>query len=808
MPADVPGTVAGAWVANGRDVATLDVDRSDWWYRVLFDGGPGAHTLILEGLATVAEVWLNGESVGRNDNMFTELTVTVDGLDRGDNELAIGFRALGPLLAQRRPRPRWKTMMAEPQNLRWYRTTLLGRQPGWSVTPPPVGPWRPVRLLAGRPPRVVSRHVVASCDGDGGIVDVDVVLAGGPAGQVELRVGAVTTPASVSAVDAASASSCPGAASDGELRIRGRIRLPQVERWWPHTHGSQPLSSVVAEVDGRSVDLGRVGFRDVELDRSDGGFTLRVNGVPVFCRGACWWPIDPVTMVSSDEELDHTLGLLRRAGCNMVRIPGGTVYEDDRFWDRCDELGVLVWQDVMLGYLDPPDDDDFVAAVVSEVDEQLGRLGGRPSLAVVCGGQQIEEQAAFFGLPRERWHFPLIDDVIPKRAGELVPGVPYVSSSPTGGDLPFRPDHGDCHYWGIGSLLRPPDDARRSRIRFMSEGMAFAVPPERHTVEEACGGAIEAGHGVSWKRAVHHDTGRSWDLDDVRDHYVGLLFDVDAHHLRYLDPERALDLGRAAVAQLVEDALSEWRRPASPCAGALFVAWRDLVAGAGWGTVDALGRPKAPYWALSRRGAPRTLLLTDEGLNGMLLTAVNDAATALQGSIRLELYAAGGALVEHVEQPVTVPARGAATVEATGMLEGFRDVGYAYRYGPPPYDVVVADLLDENGSVVSEVVHVNGGGARAVEHDVGLDATVVPTVAGLAVEVTTVRLAQWVAVEVPGFWPDDSWFHLPPGRTRRIGLTPLPGAGPEPGTARPVRGQVRALNARAAARVTVGETIR
>jgi beta-galactosidase/beta-glucuronidase len=83
---------------------------------------------------------------------------------------------------------------------------------------------------------------------------------------------------------------------------------------------------------------------------------------------------------------------------NMVRIPGGTVYEDERFWDLCDELGIMVWQDCMLGYTDPPEDEAFEAAVVAELEQVFGRLGGRPALAVVCGGQEIEEQAAMFGL--------------------------------------------------------------------------------------------------------------------------------------------------------------------------------------------------------------------------------------------------------------------------------------------------------------------------------------------------------------------------------------------------------------------------
>src|SRR6202044_1589151 len=104
------------------------------------------------------------------------------------------------------------------------------------------------------------------------------------------------------------------------------------------------------------------GFRSVEVDRTDGAFRPVVNGVEVFCRGACWWPIDPVGLYAGDDELRETLELVRSAHMNMVRIPGGTVYEDERFWDLCDELGIMVWQDCMIGYVDPPEDEDFEAA--------------------------------------------------------------------------------------------------------------------------------------------------------------------------------------------------------------------------------------------------------------------------------------------------------------------------------------------------------------------------------------------------------------------------------------------------------------
>ncbi len=176
------------------------------------------------------------------------------------------------------------------------------------------------------------------------------------------------------------------------------------------------------------IDLGQVGFRTVAVDRTDDAFSVAVNGVPVFCRGGCWYPIDPVSFNAPVDEVRRTLLLVRRAGFNMVRIPGGTVYEDEAFFDLCDELGILVWQDAMFAFLDPPDDEAFAATVSAEVTDVFTRAAAHPCLAVLCGGQETEEQPAYFGLERSRWPTPLLTERVrdlaaASRPGDSLPGV-------------------------------------------------------------------------------------------------------------------------------------------------------------------------------------------------------------------------------------------------------------------------------------------------------------------------------------------------------------------------------------------------
>ena len=150
---------------------------------------------------------------------------------------------------------------------------------------------------------------------------------------------------------------------------------------------------------------------------------------------------------------------------------------------------------------------------------------------------------------------------------EIVPGVPYVVSSPSGGDLPFEPGQGVAHYFGVGASLRPVTAARLAGVRFAAECLSFAVPPEQSTVERCFGGANAAGHHPSWKAGVARDSGTSWDFEDIADDYVRRIFDVDPFHVRYTDPERYLDLGRAVVAQIMSTVVGEWRCAQSPSRG-------------------------------------------------------------------------------------------------------------------------------------------------------------------------------------------------------------------------------------------------
>ncbi|MCW2496966.1 hypothetical protein [Jatrophihabitans sp.] len=778
LPATVPGTAAGALRAAGEaDWRSRDYDASDWWFRARFAAETTtAHTLTIGGLATVGEVWLNGELLWTTQSMFVGTTVEVPLLAR-ENELVVRCAALAPVLAERRPRGRWRTALVAAANLRHVRTTLLGRMPGWAGQAPPVGPYRPITLTP-RSEATVQRRLSATVEGADGLLR-GTLLADHDPGPATLVAGVQRLPVRFETDE------------DG-WSARFDVRLPGVELWWPHTHGDQPRYALRLETSAAVHDLGTVAFRSVTLDTSDGGFTLSVNGVEVFCRGAVWMPLDPIAVTVPAEQTRAAVLSARAANLNMLRVPGTTFYEGADFFEACDELGVLVWQDCMLANLDPSEEPAVLAGLADELEQLCVSLQGRPSLAVLSGGSEVEQQAAMSGVARERWHSRVLDEVIPGLVAQWLPELVTIASSPTRGALPFVNDVGVAHYFGVGAYLRPLEDARRSGVRFAAECLAFAIPPETAVGEHAASPVVG---GPAWKAAVPRDAGASWDFDDVRDHYVRDLFGVDAATLLATDPWRYLDLGRAAVVECVTATFSEWRRSDSPCAGALVLSLRDLVPGAGWGLTDASGRPKAAWFALRRVLAPVALLATDEGLNGLRLHCVNDTATDLDATLRLRLFVAEHA-VEQVELPVLVPARGGAVVDTAGAFDGFRDLTAAYGFGPSPYSAVLAELLDASGRVLGDVVWVPGPRDVTPDPDLGLRATLC-TVDGQPVIVCTARhTARWVSLHVTGGTVADSWFHLAPGVSRSVAVD----------AAGEITGTISAVNGVGAAQIQVEAT--
>ncbi len=750
VDAPVPGTVAEALENAGQfDRANPQpLDGKDAWYFLDLNAGKGHAVLRLEGLATVADVFLNDELILQSRSMFVAHDVDVSLI--GGDELAICFRAMGPELAKKGPRARWRPQMITPAGVRNVRTTALGRMPGWCPEVHAVGPWRPISLVRREAGAISNAEISTALDSDG-------------TGHLRVRL--------------------KGDTSDAILQCAGRtatfvageanIAIADVEPWWPHTHGCPVLHNVKLVRDGETYDLAQVGFRRVELDRgSDGNdFALKINGVPVFCRGAVWTTPDIVRLPGGEVDYRPWLERAAEAGMNMIRIGGTMAYESPEFFKLCDALGLMVWQEAMLANFDyPVKDEAWLALFNAEIAQLLTSTSASPSLVVFCGGSEVYQQAAMLGLPKDKYESELTEEILPAIVKTLRPDCIYVPNSPSGGAMPFAPNAGVTHYYGVGAYCRPLEDARRANVRFAAESLAFAHVPEQATLEKFL--PVSPVHDPRWKARVPRDRGASWDFEDIREHYLKELYSVDPETLRRENPALYLDLSRAVTGEVIEATYAEWRRPGSSCNGAMIWNFQDLLPGAGWGLIDSTGLPKPVWHAVRRAFRPVQITLTDEGTNGVDVHILNELDMGMEVVAELNCLRDGKVPVVMGERAIRLAPHTGQTIAATDFFGAFFDTSYAFRFGPPSHDAVVARLIDAaTGEELASAFHFPQG-RSAARHVCELKVSLVEDI-GWQLVVSADRLAQNVIIDVPGFLPSDNWFHLSPCQERVISLQPI-----------------------------------
>jgi len=786
---------SGAWSLDGE---ARRFDSEDWWFRREFSSsdwsGEGALILGLDGLATIAEVWLNGELVLRSSNMFIGHEVDIRSRLQPTNELLICCRSLDRVLAQRRARPRWRAPMVEHQQLRWIRTTLLGRTPGWSPPAAAVGPWGAVWIERRDAIRVKSVQLRSSVSGRHGQVDVSCELddLGAPFDSVDLVLNHRGRDHSVALAKGEEGSS-----------YRGSLLIDEVALWWPHTHGEPVLYDARLEVKRIDqakidVDLGPIGFRTIVLDTEGGRFSFIVNGVSVFCRGACWTPPDIVALRGTHEAYEQAVRAVREAGMNMLRVGGTMVYEDFAFLECCDRYGVLVWQDLMFANMDYPlGDEAFASSVEVEAAQQLRRLQAHPCVALICGNSEVEQQAAMWGTARQSWEPKLFHEDLRRWTQLHCPGVAYWPSSAHGGSIPHQIDVGSTSYFGVGAYLRPLDDARRSNLQFASESLAFANVPEESTMARMPGGLGVRVHHPTWKMRSPRDLGAGWDFDDVRDFYFAKLFGVEPLTLRYSNHDRYLKLSRILTGEIMNATLSEWRRSASSCNGALIWFLRDLWAGAGWGLLDDRGAPKACYHYVKRACQPIAVSISDEGCNGLHVHVWNDPGAALSASLDIALYRLDGVCLGRSVESLALGPHSSQTIVAGSTFDTALDLSAAFRFSESEYATVVANLRGAGDELLAQAFHSPAGFGTFQHADVGLTAKAYPESGGRYELTLTSRLcAQAVHFDISGYRAVDEYFHMAPQSERRVVLEPITSS-----AASDKSGQVSAMNSRQAVNI-------
>lgn len=783
--AKVPGTVAAALTVVGEPLDALDA--FDWWFFCDLDVAPpddGEEVVLqLDGVATIADVFINGVLVLASPSMFARHVVDLRSvLRQGRTQLAIACRSISSTLNISRPRPRFRASGIKNQRLRYVRTTLLDQGLTGVICPHVVGPYRRVAIVRRRVLAVDSWSRTATLNHTLGELCLEAILrplgrteivairliAAGPTGEHSCGANLIRLP-------------------DGRVRITAKLCIDDVATWMPHTHGTPNLYEVsirIVILDGTEVCIHDVsaGFRTISRDKTADAaheLTLSVSGVPIFCRGVIWTPADPINIDASPSQIGDRLVALRDAGMNIVRVPGNSMWEDYIFHNACDALGLLVWQDLMLARMDyPTEDPEFATLLTEEVTVELARVGQHASTAVICGDSEVEQQAAMLGLPPGIGRSGFVRDVLPIIAAQKCPEVPVIPSSPCGGDLPFRISAGVSHYFGVGAYLRPLTDARTAAVRFASECLAFANVPEQTMLDSTARTDPEraiAG-SAAWKRGIPRDIGASWDFEDVRDHYFRLVYGTDSDELRRKDPKFYLDLSRVLTGEIMAATVGEWRRKASPCRGAIVLQSADLTPGCGWGLLDALGKAKPALAILRRVCLPRAVWTTDEGLDGIDIHLANDQPEPFACTLRVAMYRHDGTRTAEAARYIIVAPREVERIGVEQLFGRFVDANWAYRFGPRDHELVVASVHVGNDDVPF-LQHFHWVGPRSLKREsidtLGLRGTGVWDGGELHATVLATRPAWGVRLYAAELVSDDSWFALEPGRPRRVVLRAL-----------------------------------
>ncbi|MFF5075694.1 glycoside hydrolase family 2 TIM barrel-domain containing protein [Actinoplanes sp. NPDC000266] len=669
LPASVPGCVHLDLLNDGRipdpflddnENKVAWIGRTDWRYsRDIGWDGPAYDRidLVFEGLDTVASVELDGVVLGSSRNMHRSYRYDVTA--RPEGELVVRFESAYTEAERVRdllgPRAN-----AYPEPFNFIRKMACSFGWDWGPTLVTAGIWRPVRLEGWNTARLASVRPLATHDG-GGRLDLTVDVE--RTRERDLRVRVLLSSAEIATFDLRGSSA------------RAVIDV-EVEPWNPRGYGEAALYELTVELlDGDEVLdrwQRRTGFRTVELDQAGGGFVFHVNGSPVQIKGVNWIPDDIFPARMTRERYELRLREAADAGINLIRVWGGGIYESRDFYEVCDELGLMVWQDFLFACADYPEEEPLYSEVVAEARENVTRLAPHPSLITWSGNNEnlwLHEPSGDVTWG-ERYYL----ETLPGIVAELDPSRPYQAGSPWSGSwehLPNDPGYGTFHSWEVWNR-EDYLNYRASEPRFVAE-FGWQAPPAWTTLREA---VSDDPMRPDSPGVLHHqkaEDGNGKLARGLAPHF-GVGNSTEAwHFLTQLNQVRAVRTG-----------VEHWRTSWPHTGGTILWQLNDLWPVTSWAAIDGAGRHKPLYFAMKEMYAERAL--TIQPRDGRLVVAVlNDHPAEWTGTLLVERQDTSGTVLATTTRQVTVGARSVTLVPIpAGVAE----------FGDPAAELLVARVGD------------------------------------------------------------------------------------------------------------------
>jgi len=724
MPATVPGTVHTDLLTNQKisdpffgveEKSVQWIDKIGWSYKTTFDANPAwlksDHAeLVFEGLDTYATVMLNGKKIIEADNMFLSWKADVKNLlKEKNNELLVSFRS--PVLEGLKKQTDYGIRLpaindqSETGEVGNNQVSIFTRKAGyhfgwdWGPRLVPSGIWRPVYISTWNN-LVISDVFIAtnSISSKTAKLTADVTIRADKEGRYNL----------VLMSGSQIWLSAPVDLKKGENLITRAFEVKKPKLWWPNGYGEPYQYPVVCSISNGTALLSEYSFKtgirtiqliqDPDADCNGQSFYFKVNDVPVFAKGANYIPGDVFLPRVTPDEYRKIVGSAAFAHMNMLRVWGGGIYENDLFYDLCDEAGILIWQDFMFACSMYPGNDEFLNNVKEEARQNIIRLRHHPSITLWCGNNEIEAAWGQFRINagwgwKERYtedqrkiiwtaYDTIFHGILPREVKKLDSLIPYWRSSPTagGGRLATNETRsGDNHYWGVWHQKHPFSDYNKYISRFMSE-YGFQSFPELDAVKQ-------------------YTTPADWDIESavMSSHQrsgIGNLRIREYMADNYIVPKdfsNFLYVSHILQAEGIKTAIEAHRKNKPYCMGTLYWQLNDCWPVASWSSTDYYRNYKALHY-FARKAYEPVVVITSATIDSIEFRVVSDKQEKIKGILNIKVCSLDGQIILEQNKPVTVNPLGNAVVSA-------QDVKSLLK-GHSANDVVIAAALLEKNAVV------------------------------------------------------------------------------------------------------------
>jgi beta-mannosidase len=578
--------------------------EKSWMFQKVFDIGDeflrlDRIELVLDGLDTFCQIWLNDKLIAKTDNMFCSYRFDIKSLLRKKNNRLL-IKCDSPLAEGNRLMKRFG--MPSRNNCSFSCRPYVRKaqcQFGWDFCPPlpGCGIWQPVRIEGFSSACLRDIHI-RTVEADPFSADIRVSV------QIEKFTNKSPAICRLTVFDPAG-----NIVAHTELdfstvhNISTVLKIQPVSLWWPASYGSQPLYTLKAELFSENQLLEtsskKFGIRTVHLNQSSddtgSSFEFIVNNRPVYVRGASWVPASLLVGSAAQTDYERILAAAKEANINMLRVWGGGIYGTETFYDLCDRLGIMVWQDFIFACAYYPDRSWFTRMIKTEAAQNITRLRNHPSLVLWCGNNEIDwlHSTGRLGKGKKFYAKNIYHKILPQLVHELDLDRDYISSTPLGpAKNPNDPSTGTVHQWNVWSGLEPTDNYLQKIPRFVAEFGLQSLPCRKTLEDFSPAGKL---HPASRELEKHNYQPNG---PARLQYYINELFRPPANIGEFIY------LSQLTQARAIRKNVEHLRSNSNLNSGVLFWQFNDCSPAISWSCVDYQGRPKGLYYYAKRFFAP------------------------------------------------------------------------------------------------------------------------------------------------------------------------------------------------------------